>query len=76
MGEASVGQILKLMVYKSQKFLQMEQVHVGMEPSKTSQTEWEQHYNTGWGLRTRLTHLHHPYILCYFANYVLCLLVV
>ena len=32
-------------------------MHVGMEPSKTSQTT--------------TTHLHHPYILCHFANYAL-----
>ena len=37
-----------------------------MEPSKTRQTRSEQHHNT----------LRHLYILCYFANYALCLLVV
>ena len=32
-----------------------------MEPSKTSQTRWND----------TTTHLHHPYILCHFANYAL-----
>ena len=30
----------------TKKFTEWKQVHVGMEPSKTSQTRWEQHHNT------------------------------
>ena len=30
----------------TKKFSKWKQAHVGMEPSKTSQTRWERHYNT------------------------------
>ena len=30
----------------TKKFSEQNQVHVGMEPSKTNQTRWERHYNT------------------------------
>ena len=48
------------------KFSKGKQAHVGMERSKPTEQDGN---NT-------TTHTHHPYILCHFANYVLCLLVV
>ena len=47
---------------KSQKVSWMKTSICRMEPSKTNQTRWGWHHNT----------FHHPYILCHFANYVLC----
>ena len=39
--------IYRLYTYKvTKKFSERKQVHVGMEPSKTRQTRWEQHHNT------------------------------
>ena len=45
-------------------FSEWKQAHVGMEPLNNNQTNMND------------TTIHHPYILCHFASYILCLLVV
>ena len=38
--------VLGIVLKVRKKFSERKQAHVGMEPSKTRQTRWEQHHNT------------------------------
>ena len=58
--------ISRIILYNHKKFSEWKQVHVGIVPSKTNKLDWND--------TTKLSQ--HPYILCHFADYALCLLVV